>query len=319
MHIYQLDQWKHTHRFNIENVQGERNTMFIISLTTVMMVVEVSAGLFYGSMALLADGWHMASHAAALGITVFAYRYARNHIDDSSFSFGTGKVSALGGYASAVALGVVAFIMGMESFKRFMTPEAIQFNEAIAVAAVGLLVNLFSALLLKEQPHPHHGHSHEHEHEHDHHQDHNLKAAYLHVLADAMTSVLAIVALFSGKMLGWVWMDPVMGIVGAILIFRWSYGLLGETGKILLDSDVDPETIEKIRSRIESDSDNKITDFHIWRVASNHLALILSVVTHHPQPPDYYKELLTNFKELKHVTIEVNFAPGEPCMDTEND
>lgn len=313
MHIYSLKQWKHTHHFNIENTRGERNTLMVIILTIGMMVIEISTGYFFGSMALLADGWHMGTHATALGVTVFAYRYARHHRDDSHFSFGTGKVGVLGGFASAIVLAVVALLMGVESVKRFANPETIKFDEAIFVAVIGLLVNLISAFLLKEHPHHHHG-THDHHHTHHHH-DHNLKAAYLHVLADAMTSLLAIVALLAGKTLGWVWMDAVMGIVGAIVILKWSHGLLNDTSKILLDSHVDPKTISAISSTIESDSDNKIVDFHIWRIGSNQLSLILSIVTHFPKPPDYYKELLAEFKELVHVTVEVNEAPGEPCMD----
>ncbi len=321
MHSHTLDQWQHSHQFNLENTKGERNTKLVILLTVFMMVIEITAGLFFGSMALLADGWHMGSHATALGITIFAYRYARHHSEDSRFSFGTGKVGVLGGYSSAITLGVVALLMAAESIQRFFSPVSIQFNEAIFVAVIGLLVNLLSAFLLKEHPHHHHGHhDHDEEHEHHHHGhhhghgDHNLKAAYLHVLADMMTSLLAIVALMAGKNLGWVWMDAVMGIVGAIVILKWSYGLLKETSTILLDSGVDQKTISRIHSTIEEDSDNKIADFHIWKVGPHHLSLILSIVTHYPKSPDYYKELLSDFKELSHLTIEVNACGTKPCI-----
>jgi len=232
MHIYNLSQWKHAHRFYIVNEQGERNTMRVIILTIVMMGIEVTAGILYGSMALLADGWHMGTHATALGITAFAYFYARRHADDPRYSFGTGKVGVLGGFTSAVVLAVVAILMSVESLERLISPEAIRFNEAIVVAIIGLVVNLVSAFLLQGG---HHDHGHNEAH---HHHDHNLRAAYFHVLADALTSVLAIVALFAGKIFGWNWMDPFMGIVGAIIISRWAYGLLQETSKVLLDRDV---------------------------------------------------------------------------------
>ncbi|MBF0276659.1 MAG: CDF family Co(II)/Ni(II) efflux transporter DmeF [SAR324 cluster bacterium] len=313
MHIHTIDQWKHPHQFNIENSRGERNTAFVIVLTVSMMVIEVSGGLFFGSMALLADGWHMGSHATALGITIFAYRFARHHADDSRFTFGTGKVGALGGFASAIALAVVALLMAVESAKRLVSPEAIRFDEAIVVAVIGLIVNLFSAFLLKEHPHDHGGDNNSHHHHHHHH-DHNLRGAYLHVLADAMTSLLAIVALVTGKMWGWVWMDSAIGMLGAAVILHWSYGLLKNTSEILLDREVKQETISAIRSAVEADSDNRIADFHIWRVSSRSLALIVSVVTHFPKSPDHYKALLVNFKELDHVTIEVNEAHSEPCL-----
>ncbi|MBF0287064.1 MAG: CDF family Co(II)/Ni(II) efflux transporter DmeF [SAR324 cluster bacterium] len=325
MHRHSLDQWKHDHQFNIVNEQGERNTLLVILLTLVMMVIEVGGGIYYGSMALLADGWHMGSHASALGITIFAYRYARHHANDARYSFGTGKVGSLGGFASAIALAVVALLMAVESIKRLISPESIQFNEAIGVAVVGLVVNLLSAFLLKDHHH-HHGHDdhhHDHSHDQDHHHhrhephhDHNLRGAYLHVLADAMTSVMAIVALFAGKLLGWIWMDAMMGIVGAFVILHWSRGLLRETSRILLDGEVNPKTVEAIRTTIESDSDNRIADFHIWSVGSPHLSLIVSIVTHYPKPPGHYKSLLRDFKELVHVTIEVNRADSEPCLDS---
>jgi len=238
MHIHTLKQWKHRHRYNVEDGHGERNTRRVIVLTLSMMIFEITAGYLFGSMALLADGWHMGTHAVALSITAFAYYFARRHSDNPSYSFGTGKVGVLGGFASAVVLALIALLMGVESIQRLFSPQPIRFNEAIAVAFVGLAVNVISALLLQEK----HDHSHEpgrgstknfH--------DHNLRAAYLHVLADALTSVLAIIALFTGKAFGWVWMDPIMGIVGAVIISRWSYGLLVDTGRVLLDRDVNPE------------------------------------------------------------------------------
>jgi len=310
MHIHDLHLWEHSHRFNIEDDHAERNTRRVILLTLVMMIIEITAGYIFGSMALLADGWHMGTHAAALGITAFAYYYARKHSDNPSYSFGTGKVGVLGGFGSAVVLAVIALLMGVESVQRLVAPVTIRFNEAIAVAVVGLAVNLISAYLLRGRHH----HSHQHGSNHAHH-DHNLRAAYLHVLADALTSLLAIVALITGKALGWVWMDPIMGIVGALIISRWSYGLLIDTGKVLLDRDVNAEAVEEIRSIVESDSDNRISDLHVWRVGSHHLAAIISIVTHYPKPPGHYKTLLSNYDEMAHVTVEVNPCEGNPCLD----
>jgi cation diffusion facilitator family transporter len=311
MHVHNLHQWKHTHRFHIDDGHGERNTWRVIMLTAFMMVIEIVAGLAYGSMALLADGWHMGTHAAALGITVFAYRYARRHADDQRYSFGTGKVTALGGWSSAVVLAIVALLMAIESFKRLILPKAIQFNEAIVVAVLGLMVNLISAFLLQA----HHYHDHDHNSHDTTHHDHNLRGAYLHVLADALTSLLAIIALFTGKAFGWVWMDPMMGVVGSVIIVRWAYSLLRDTGMVLLDSGVDQETVAAIISAIESDSDNKVSDIHVWQICcSRHLASAISIVTHYPKSPEYYKELLAGFKELAHVTVEVSQASGEPCL-----
>jgi cation diffusion facilitator family transporter len=286
---------------------GERRTRHVLVLTASMMVIEVVAGLVYGSMALLADGWHMATHAAAFMITIFAYRYARKHAASPAFAFGTGKVSVLGGFASAVALAVVALVMLTESVLRLFSPHLIHFNEAIGVALVGLSVNIISALLLQDHhaagATPHHPHH-----------DHNLRAAYLHVLADALTSVLAIVALLSGKYFGWQWLDPVMGIVGAGVIVRWSYGLVTETGPVLLDESIDEQYKLLIRQRIEDDADNGVTDLHVWRVGPAHYAVILSLVTQHPRPPQHYKALLNDLDRLSHITVEVNQCAGEACL-----
>ncbi len=220
----------------------------------------------------------------------------------------------LGGFASAVVLAVIALLIGVESLKRLINPSPIRFNEAIAVAVLGLIVNLISAWLLQGK----HGHSHHHHHSHSH-QDHNLRAAYLHVLADALTSLLAIVALLTGKIFGWIWMDPVMGIVGALVITKWSRGLLIDTGKILLDRDVNQEAVDEIRTKMEADSDTRVTDIHIWRVGSHHLSAIISLVTHYPKSPEYYKKLLLDYDEIVHVTIEVNTGEGEPCLEVASD
>jgi len=317
MHIHTLQKWKHRHRYNIEDGHGERNTRRVIVLTLSMMIIEITAGYLFGSMALLADGWHMGTHAVALGITAFTYYYARRHKDNPNYSFGTGKVGVLGGFTSAVVLAVIALLIGVESIQRLVSPQPIRFNEAIAVAFVGLVVNVISAFLLQEK----HGHDHGHGHDHEHtkkFRDHNLRAAYFHVLADALTSVLAIIALFTGKAFGWVWMDPIMGIVGALIILRWARGLLKDTGRILLDRDVRPETVSEIRAIIEADSDNRVADIHLWRVGPRHLYAILSIVTHFPKPPSHYKELLRGFGDLIHVTVEVNPCDSEPCLSPDD-
>jgi cation diffusion facilitator family transporter len=278
-----------------------------------MMIIEITAGYLFGSMALLADGWHMGTHAVALGITAFAYYYARRHSDNPNYSFGTGKVGVLGGFTSAVVLAVIALLIGVESIQRLVSPQPIRFNEAIAVAFTGLVVNVISAFLLQEKHDHHHGHGHDHDHTKKI-RDHNLRAAYFHVLADALTSVLAIIALFTGKAFGWIWMDPIMGIVGALIISRWSYGLLVDTGKVLLDRDVNQEAVEEIRAIIEADSDNRVSDLHVWRVGSHHLSAIVSIVTHFPKSPDHYKNLLADYDDIAHVTVEVNTSDTEPCI-----
>ncbi len=317
MHIHSLDDWRHEHVFiDKDQARGERRAYWVIALTVVMMTVEITSGWLFNSMALLADGWHMASHAAALCITVFAYRYARRHLHNKGYTFGTGKVGVLGGFTSAVVLGVVALMMVWESVQRFFQPLDIAFDEAIAVAALGLCVNLLSAWLL----HQNGGHDHHHGHGHARHgQDHNLRAAFLHVLADALTSVLAIVALLTGKTLGWAWMDPVMGIVGAAVIGHWTWGLLRDTGRILLDGSVHEDVEADIRKTIEADADNRVTDLHVWRVGNEHLAAIISVVTHFPRSAEHYKALLADRNDLAHVTVEVAHCTSEPCIEPAGD
>ncbi|HIK31477.1 MAG TPA: CDF family Co(II)/Ni(II) efflux transporter DmeF [Oscillatoriales cyanobacterium M59_W2019_021] len=309
MHFHTLEEWQHAHNFQVGGDRAEKNTKLVMVLTAVTMVAEIVAGTIWGSMALLADGWHMATHVAAFGIAVFAYQYARNHANDPQYTFGTGKASILGGFASAVALAVVALMMGMESVGRFFDPQTIQFDEAIGISAIGLVVNLVSAVLLQEN-HPHAAQD-----PHHHHHDRNLRAAYIHVLADALTSVLAIVALLSGKFLGWVWMDAAMGLVGTIVIAKWSYGLVGDTGSILLDGGIEKSTQLAIVTAIEDDADNRIVDLHIWHVSQHHLAATISLVTHDPQPPQYYKSLLASIPHLAHVLVEVNLCHGEPCAN----
>jgi cation diffusion facilitator family transporter len=319
MHTHKLSNWQHDHDFSVKNVKGEQRTFYVLILTAITMVVEIIAGSIFGSMALLADGWHMGTHVAAFMIAIFAYRYARKHAANPEFAFGTGKVSVLGGFASAIALAMVALLMFVESVQRVIDPHMIQFDEAIVVASLGLIINLLSALLLKDDHHHDHHHDDDEDHElghhhHHHDHDHNLKAAYMHVLADALTSVLAIIALISGKYFGWNWLDPVMGMVGAIIITRWSYGLLKQTGPILLDSSIEQDYQAAIRETIENDSDNLITDIHIWKVGANHYAAIISIVTQFPKTSQYYKELLNGFHRLSHITIEVNACDGERCL-----
>ena len=290
---------KYRHHFHYINRQGEKNTWWVILLTVFMMVIEIIAGIAYGSMALLADGWHMGTHAFALGITAFAYYYSRKHLYDPNYSFGTGKIGVLGGYTSAIVLGLVAFFMLVESVKRFILPVQIRLNEAILVAVIGLIINVLSALLLRGGSQNKYAHDHFHE-------DHNLRAAYLHVITDALTSVLAIIALFTCKLFGWFWMDPIMVILGSILICKWSYSLLLDTSKILLDSGVDEKYISLIRSKIESDSNNVITDLHVWYLDSHHKAAIISINSNLDRNVDHYKNLLEGIKGLVHVTIEIN-------------
>lgn len=301
MHTDNMDKWLHDHDFHGASEQAEKNTRRVMWLTAIMMAGEIAAGLAFGSMALLADGWHMGTHAAALGITLFAYSYARKHADNAAFSFGTGKVSVLGGYSSAIVLGIVALLMVIESIERLITPQTIQFNQAIGVAVLGLIVNIASAFMLGG----HHDHDHEdHSHDHHHH-DHNLRAAYLHVMADALTSVLAIIALLAGKSFGWVWLDPVMGIVGAVIITRWAVGLGKDTAAILLDRHDDAATRERIIDLIEGGSSDKVVDLHVWRLNSNQLSAIISIVTHEPRSPEHYKTAIVREIGIHHLTVEI--------------
>lgn len=304
----------HEHVFLGANQErNERKVWLVIALTASMMVIEITAGHWFGSMALIADGWHMSTHTGAMLIAVLAYRYARKNANNRNFSFGTGKVGDLAGFASAVVLVLIALLIGWESVLRLVEPVPISFNQAIMVAVVGLIVNLASAWLLRDDHHHHHHHGHgHHHHDRDHHhghghgQDNNLRAAYLHVLADALTSVLAIVALLLGRAYGWFWADPLMGIVGAIVISRWSWGLIRDTGGVLLDRTPDDGHLESdVRGAIESDTD-KITDLHIWQVGPGYYSVIVSVASTAPRSPDEYKSLLGGIDHVAHTTVEVN-------------
>lgn len=293
--------WSHTHQYNSHKMQNERRTLWVILLTVTMMIVEIAAGSLFGSMALLADGWHMGTHAAALGITLVAYIFARRLASDRRFAFGSGKISILGGFSSAVVLLLVALLMAFEAAQRLFSPRPIQFDEAIGVAVIGLCVNLFSAFLLKD-------HEHEGEHEHHHQEDYNLKAAYLHVLADALTSILAIVALVFGKTLGWVWMDALMGLVGAAVITRWSVDLMRRTGGILLDRTADEHVSGEIRDLIESDSDDRLVDVHVWKINADQFAAALTIASKAPKMAQEYRARLEPVDELAHLTVEVHPA-----------
>ena len=275
-----------------------------------MMIVEIAAGHWFGSMALIADGWHISTHAGAMLITVLAYRYARRNAHNRDFSFGTGKVGDLAGFASAVGLLLVALLVGWESVVRLVEPVPISFEQAMMVAVVGLIVNLVSAwLLFNEHDRHHHGHGHRHhddDHNHGHGRDNNLRAAYLHVLADALTSVLAIVALLLGRTYGWVWADPVMGVVGALVISRWSWGLIRDTGGVLLDLVPNGGQLEtKMRDAIETDTDT-IADLHIWQIGPGHYSVIASIASETPKAVSEYSTLLDQIDHVSHTTVEVH-------------
>lgn len=318
----------HEHVFlGDRHARNERRTRLVIGITATMMVVEIAAGSIFGSMALVADGWHMSTHAAAMLIAALAYRFARRHAHDPRFTFGTGKLGDLAGFASAVVLALIALLIGWESLLRFYSPVPINFSQAITVAVLGLLVNLVCAWLLRDDhSHHHHGHGHDHHHHHHHHEhdqhhdhhgrehhhghggDNNLRAAYLHVLADALTSVLAIVALVLGSLYGWNWMDPTMGIVGGLVIARWSWGLIKDTGRVLLDYVPAHEDLpQEIRETIENEF-NAITDLHVWQLGPGHHGAIVAIASSNPRDPGYYKSLLGKIPELAHVTVEVQRA-----------
>ena len=300
----------HSHTFGQDRKRpGENRTFIVIAVTAAMMVVEITTGVLFGSMALLADGLHMASHAAALSINAFAYVYARRHADDSRFSFGTGKVNALGGFSGAVLLAVFAVMMAFESLVRLVNPVAIAFNQAIAVAVIGLVVNGLSMLILDHKGGHHHDHDHDHagtDHHHGHDHDHNLRSAYLHVLADALTSLLAIFALLAAKYFGLIWMDPLMGIVGAIMVSRWSIGLLVSTSHVLLDHQAPAHIQKRIVEGLEKNGTAQVVDLHLWSVGPEIYAAIVSLTAKNPHSPDAYKRLIPADLKLVHVTVEVN-------------
>jgi cation diffusion facilitator family transporter len=310
MHTHDLTPWMHEHRFDKGNAAAERSTKAVMWITATMMAVEIWAGWTFNSMALLADGWHMSSHALAIGLSAFAYAAARHYAGDARFAFGTWKIEVLGGFASALLLLGIAGLMVFGSVERLIAPQSIQFQQAIAVAIVGLVVNVVCAVILERG-----GHEHEHEgSEHGgHHHDLNLRSAYVHVVADAATSVLAIAALGGGMLWGWTWLDPVMGIAGAALVAVWALGLIRSTGRILLDREMDHPVSEEIRGEIaglEGAHGTRIADLHVWRVGKSRFACILSLVTHdRGLTPAEVKGRLRKHDELAHVTVEIHLCP----------
>jgi len=336
MHSRHISDWIHDHVFDSSNQAAEKSTRVVMWITAVMMVVEIAAGWWYNSMALLADGWHMSSHAVAIGLSAFAYSAARRYARDPRFAFGTWKIEILGGFASAVFLLGVAGVMVFGSVERLLAPEPIHYQEAIVVAVIGLIVNIVCAMILgRVHPHDHghdHGHHHHGGHQHQaaphasphtaehsvtqasaHHHDLNLKSAYVHVIADAATSVLAIVALIGGWLWGWSWLDPLMGLLGAVLVASWARGLIADTSKILLDREMDHPVVDEIREVVQGLSDNEattVTDLHVWRVGKQVYSCAMTVVTHDPDlTPTVVRQALSIHEEIVHATIEIHLCP----------
>jgi cation diffusion facilitator family transporter len=310
MHTQSVESWQHPHVFlGARHDRHERRTWFVVALTAVMMVAEIVGGTLFGSMAVVADGWHMSTHAGALAIAALAYRFARRHARDARFCFGTGKVGELAAFSSALLLALIAVLIGYEAVRRLFEPVAIVFTEATALAAVGLAVNLASAWLLFDhdhhQEHEHHKHDHDEHHDHHHAHDTNIRAAYVHVLADAVTSVLAIVALLSARFFGAVWMDPAMALIGVCVILSWSFGLVRTAGAVLLDMVPDRHLAGRIRKKLEL-GDDRVSDLHLWRLGPGHVGLIASVVSDRPLAPSAYKRRLAGIAGLSHVTVEVH-------------
>ncbi len=317
MPIQDLSKWMHDHVFDTGNDDAERSTRVVMWITAVMMVVEITAGWWFNSMALLADGWHMSSHAVAIGLSAMAYATARRYAKDPRFAFGTWKIEILGGFASAIFLLGVAVMMVVGSVERIIAPQPIQYQEAIVIAVLGLVVNIVCALILGKAHHHGHGHSHGHGHGHDHHHDNhhdlNLKSAYLHVIADAATSVLAIVALVGGWIYGWSWLDPAMGIVGAVLVAVWAKELITDTSKVLLDREMDHPVVDEIREVVETGPDageTRITDLHVWRVGKQVYSCALTAVTRDATlTPEIVRTRLSVHEEIVHSTIEIHHCP----------
>ena len=321
MHSHSIENHRHSHVFlGAAHERNERKTWTVIAICAAMMVAEIAGGLWFGSVALVADGLHMSTHAGALLIAALAYTYSRRYATDRRLTFGTGKLGDLAAFASAIVLAMIALLIGYESVDRLINPVPIAFDQAIPIAVLGLGVNLLSAVLLRNDHEHHHGHAHDahdahdghdHHHAHDHgiHRDHNLRAAFVHVVADAAVSVLVIVGLVLGRQLGWLWMDPVMGLIATVVILSWSWTLVRSAGAVLLDVSPDPRLSNNIAARLEHGGD-RISDLHLWRVGPGHLAAVISLVSDHPNSPAFYKDKLVGLPGLSHVTIEVERCPG---------
>src|SRR5258706_3630244 len=318
MHSHSIEAFQHNHVFlGTRHDENAKRVWAVVALTTVMMVGEIVGGTVFGSLALVADGWHMSTHAAALTISALAYLYAKRHAHDRRFAFGTGKLGDLASFSSAVVLAMIALLIGYESINRLVYPVAIAYDEAIAIAFVGLCVNMASAWLLRDDhahhhhdQHGHQGDDHHHAHEHHHHDhDLNLRPAYVHVLADAVTSMLAIAGLLTAKLAGWTFMDPVVGLVGTGVILSWAYGLLRQSGAILIDAVPDQELTSRMRDELEVNGD-AVSDLHLWRVGPGHYAAVVSIVSHEPKRPEFYKSKLASLPRLSHITVEVDCCPG---------
>ncbi len=321
MHSHSIENHRHSHVFlGAAHERNERKTWTVIAICAAMMVAEIVGGLWFGSVALVADGLHMSTHAGALLIAALAYTYSRRYATDRRLTFGTGKLGDLAAFASAIGLAMIALFIGYESVDRLINPVPIAFDQAIPIAVLGLGVNLLSAVLLRDDHEHHRGHAHyahdahdghDHHHAHDHgiHRDHNLRAAFVHVVADAAVSVLVIVGLVLGRQLGWLWMDPVMGLIATVVILSWSWTLVRSAGAVLLDVSPDPLLSNSIAARLEHGGD-RISDLHLWRVGPGHLAAVISLVSDHPNSPGFYKDKLAGLSGLSHVTIEVERCPG---------
>ena len=312
-HNHDLSPWQHDHHFDAGHASGEKALWTVMLITLFTMGAEIAAGMFTGSLALAADGWHMGTHAAAFGVSLFAYRLARQHRGHNRYTFGTWKIEVLGGFASSVALGMVALLIAAEALQRIVRPSPIDARDALIVAVLGLVVNLVSALLLK-QPHDHdHDHGEHHHDDHHHHHaatDHNLQAAFAHVVADAATSVAAIIALLAAWLYGWTWLDPLIAAVASLVIAIWAVGLMRQTARVLLDAEMDQPIVAQVRQRLTEDGDASLADLHVWRVGRNRFAAVACIVADQPLSADDYRKKLKDLPQLAHVSIEVNRCRG---------
>jgi cation diffusion facilitator family transporter len=315
MHSHSIDDFRHAHMFLGEaHERNERKVWIVIAICAAMMALEIVGGVWFGSVALIADGLHMSTHAGALLIAALSYTYARRYAQHSRLAFGTGKLGDLAAFTSAIVLAMIALLIGYESVGRLLRPVPIAFNEASPIAALGLCINLLTAYLLRDDhDHQHHEHHHDdHAHDDGYRRDHNLRAAFVHVMADAAVSVLVIAGLLAARQLGWLWMDPLMGLVATIVILNWSWSRVQSAGAVLLDASPDGALAPTIRSRLETGGD-RIADLHLWRLGPGHIAAIISLVSDHPQSPAAYKQRLSDLPALSHVTVEVEPCPGAHC------